>query len=65
MTDHAKKLLNKELDKLATSDDQKIALLEQSILNNWKGVFPIKENNKPMSIKERQELTPSRVGIDI
>lgn len=44
LTDHAKELLNNELNKLAGNNDiHKIKILEQSIMNGWKGVFPLKE----------------------
>lgn len=42
MTGRALKLLFIELDKLARSDGEKIAILEQSILNSWQGVFEIR-----------------------
>lgn len=38
-----KGILNK-LDKLATTDDIKIKILENSIENCWRGVFPLKDN---------------------
>ena len=43
-----KKLLNK-LDTLASSDNEKISILENSIVNGWKGIFPLKDksNNPP------------------
>jgi hypothetical protein len=44
--DQAKKILLTELNKLADTDEKKISILEQSILNNWKGVFPLKSNNQ-------------------
>jgi predicted phage replisome organizer len=44
MTDRAKKLLITELEKLTSDRDIKIAILEQSILNNWKSVYALKEN---------------------
>ena len=44
MTGQALRLLFRELDKLAGSDDAlKISILEQSILNSWQGVFTLKE----------------------
>jgi len=43
MTDHAIDLLMSELDKLAKTDDEKIAIMNQSILNGWQGVFAIKK----------------------
>jgi phage replication O-like protein O len=42
MSDRAIKMLMTELNKLADTDEKKIAVLEQSIFNNWKGVFPLK-----------------------
>lgn len=47
MTDVARKRLIRELQKLAGEDVQKmIDILDQSILNSWAGVYPIKNNNK-------------------
>lgn len=43
MTGQALRLLFRELDKLAMGNDGlKIAILEQSILNSWQGVFALK-----------------------
>lgn len=48
MTDRAKTLLNNILNKLAWEDeDLKIKMLEQSIMNSWKSVFPIKWEQPP------------------
>lgn len=44
MTDRALKMLFNELDKLESTDERKIKVLEQSILNCWQGVFPLKED---------------------
>lgn len=46
MTDRAIELLKAELEKLAPGDDTaKISILEQSIMNGWKGVFELKADN--------------------
>ncbi len=43
MTGQALRLLFRELDKLAMGNDgMKVAILEQSILNSWQGVFALK-----------------------
>ena len=43
MTGQALRLLLRELDKLTGNDDAlKIAILEQSIMNSWQGVFALK-----------------------
>ena len=69
MGDNAKKLLKSKLDKLAKTEEDKIAILEQSILNGWKGVFPIKtEYGKTQSrLKENQtkENTEKSIGYNL
>lgn len=42
LTDKAKDLLLQNLDKLASTDQDKISVLEQSIFNGWQGVFALK-----------------------
>lgn len=44
MTERAMTKLIKELQKLSDNADVWIEILEQSILNNWQGVFPLKDN---------------------
>lgn len=46
VTDRALKGILKKLDQLATNNENKIGILEQSIINSWKSVFPLKEQNK-------------------
>lgn len=47
MTDVARKRLIRELQKLAGENvQQMIKILDQSILNSWAGVYPLKENSK-------------------
>lgn len=43
MTDLAVELLLKELNKLSNSEEEQIAIINQSILNGWQGVFALKE----------------------
>ncbi|MNW44141.1 hypothetical protein D3C74_213630 [compost metagenome] len=43
MTDKAVTLLLGNLDKLATNDQEKIDILNQSILNGWQSVYPLKD----------------------
>ena len=45
MTDRALKGIMNKLDTLASTDTDKIAILDQSITNSWQGVFPLKQNN--------------------
>ena len=42
MTDRAKKLILSKLDKLATTEQDKIEILNNSIMNSWAGVFELK-----------------------
>ncbi|EPY2286111.1 phage replisome organizer N-terminal domain-containing protein [Clostridium sporogenes] len=56
MTNNALDLMLKNLNKLSNNDDIKIKILEQSIMNSWKGVFPLKESN---SIKQNSSNTDS------
>lgn len=47
MTDVARKRLIRELQKLAGENvQQMIKILDQSILNSWAGVYPLKSNTK-------------------
>lgn len=43
MTDHAVELLFKKLNDMTTSIDDQIEIINQSIVNGWQGVFPLKE----------------------
>ena len=44
MTDRAMTLLKSKLDKLAKTEEEKIAILEQSILHGWQDVYALKED---------------------
>ena len=46
MTDRALALMLKRLDELAKDDTTKIQIIDQSILNNWQGIFPLKEQKQ-------------------
>ncbi|WP_196607111.1 hypothetical protein [Pectinatus frisingensis] len=45
MTNRAIELMLSKLDKLASDDETKIAILNQSVMNSWKGIFELKNNN--------------------
>lgn len=42
MTDHAIDILINKLDKMTSVNADKIEILNQSIMNGWKGIFPLK-----------------------
>jgi len=45
MTAHALELSLKKLDKMARTEEEQIAILEQSIANSWQGLFPLKDKS--------------------
>ena len=54
MTDRALKTLLNKLDTLATTDEEKIERLEESICNCWRTVYPKKNFNNKQKSKEEQ-----------
>ena len=63
LTEHAKKLLLTRLDKLAPDTETKVAMLNQSIENGWKGVYPIHDDMQrvgPRSNRRSEELDQMR-----
>jgi DNA-binding PadR family transcriptional regulator len=46
LTDRALKTILSKLDTLESTDERKIRVLEQSIANSWKGVFPLKDDRQ-------------------
>lgn len=54
MTEYALKLMLKKLDEFGNTDDTKIAILNQSITNNWQCIYPLKDGNT------KQEKQPEK-----
>lgn len=46
MTERATELLVHQLEKMASDHNIRIAILNQSIVNGWQGIFPLKEQEK-------------------
>lgn len=44
-TPYANKKIINELNKMTDDDEEKIAIINQSIINGWGGIFPVKKNN--------------------
>lgn len=44
MTEHALKLMLTKLSGMSNSESEKIEILNQSIMNSWKGIFPLKNS---------------------
>lgn len=57
MTDRALKQILNKLDTLASSDDQKIKILDQSIMNSWRGVFPLREDKQTKAKEQERQLS--------
>lgn len=56
MTDRAITLMLNKLNKMTADNDKKIEILNQSIINGWKGIFPLKETKSKGSFDEFQKL---------
>ena len=63
MTDRALKTLLNKLDTLATTDEEKIDRLEESICNCWLTVYPKKEYNAPSNKNKKQEEQTEWHGV--
>ena len=58
MTERAEELLLNNLNKLSDDEDTQVALLNQSIMNCWQSVYPLKVDNSIKSIKQMAEEDP-------
>jgi len=56
LTDYAMTLLVDKLSDMAQDDETKILILNQSILNGWMGVFPLKKEYAPVTEKQMPML---------
>lgn len=65
MTERAIELLIAKLNKMTSDNDIKIEILNQSIMNSWQGLFPLKEDNtskrKPNNTRETPEQYAKRM----
>ena len=52
MTDRAKELMLSKLSKMARTEQEQIAILNQSIVNGWQGVFPLGGERKQKQAKQ-------------
>ena len=60
MTEHAVDLMIKKLQKMTPDIEKQIEIINQSILNGWQGIFPLKEETQPKQQKKsgRKEVVP-------
>lgn len=52
LTNKGLELMVEKLKKMAMNEDEQVKILEQSIMNNWLGLYELEEKNKPMSQEE-------------
>lgn len=57
MTAKAETLLLTELEKLSTDREEQIAILNQSIMNGWKSVYPLKRGDTKDKIAPKKETS--------
>lgn len=50
MTDRALKIMLKKLKGFSNDEDIQIKILEQSILNSWQGIFPLKDQSEKNTV---------------
>lgn len=50
MTDRALKIMLKKLKVFSNDEDIQIKILEQSILNSWQGIFPLKDQSEKNTV---------------
>jgi len=55
MTVRAGEMIINELNKMSNNEDEQISILNQSIMNSWQGVFPIKNKTTTTPIKRNTE----------
>jgi hypothetical protein len=60
MTDRAVELMIKELHKLSADSETQIEIINQSIMQGWKGIFALKQDQKPQSIQNKFNQYPQR-----
>ena len=46
LTDRAKELLVKKLESMASTEMERVEILNNSIMNSWQGIFPLQKSNK-------------------
>lgn len=56
MSDYSIQLMLKKLENLSSNNDEKIQILEQSIMNGWTGIFPIKDETGNRSYGQKQTV---------
>lgn len=64
-TPKAQQLIVKELERLAPgNNDKQVAIVEQSIAQCWQGVFPLKQNDSPESLRAAAKIAQEKAKKD-
>jgi len=64
MTERAEELLLNKLDKLSNDEEEQIAILNQSIMFSWRGVFPLKGDYNGKDSQNNQRFGSKKPGED-
>jgi len=64
MTNKAMELLLKKLNGMTCKNDEKIAILNQSIFNSWQGIFPLKEGAQDGRKSNNGSNTEDKIEYD-
>lgn len=65
MTSNALKLMLRKLDNISNNDDEKIEIINNSILNSWKGIFPLKSTDSEYRGNSRNDKGGENKGESI
>ena len=71
MTKYAEELIMIKLNKLTNNEKEQINILNESIMNNWQGVFPLKdrpqddERKQKWEAKPEPKLTPEQIKVHL
>lgn len=57
MTERAEELLLNKLNKLSNSEEEQTAILNQSIMNSWQGIFPLKKDLDTNKYTEKPKIS--------
>ena len=60
MTSNALKLMLRKLDNISNNDDEKIEIINNSILNSWKGIFTLKSTDSEYGGNSRNDKGRSK-----
>lgn len=66
MTDHAVDLMVQKLKGMTSDVSEQVEIINQSIMNGWQGIFPLKEKTgaKPFNNTRQQAQTTKQSGYD-